>query len=206
MPHDPAPLRDRLVAAALSILGESGGGALTVRAVAAQAGCSTMGVYTHFSGKPGLLDAIIAEGFTDFDAFVSEHCDHLVDGYERLLRGATAYREWALAHRTQYQVMFTPYVPGFEPSAATLACGAQSFDRHLSRVTYALERGEIRGSMDAAETIAAHLWGSSHGQVMLSLLRGAQITTQPDAEWFGASARWTLDGIGSVSAADAREA
>ena len=42
--------------------------ALTVRNVAAAAGCSTTGVYTYFGGKDGLVDAIFVDGFEKFDA------------------------------------------------------------------------------------------------------------------------------------------
>ena len=37
--------------------------ALSVRAIAARAGVSTMGIYSHFQGKQGILDALYIEGF-----------------------------------------------------------------------------------------------------------------------------------------------
>ena len=56
--------RAQILAAALAILGEEDQHALTVRRVAARAGCSTIGVYTWFGSKDGLVDAILAEGLS----------------------------------------------------------------------------------------------------------------------------------------------
>ena len=206
MPEDDAPLRERLLDAAIRILGDKGGAGLTIRAVATGADCSTMGVYTHFSGKPGLLDAIVEEGFRDFDAHVALAIDGIEDGRERLLTGADVYRTWALGHVTQYQVMFTPYVPGYERNDAAVACGEASFAKHRARVVRALERGDIPGTLDDADLIAAHIWTTCHGHVMLALLRGTTPDAEPERRAFHASMRWAIDGVGAVSPADARGA
>ncbi|GIG54952.1 TetR/AcrR family transcriptional regulator [Demequina activiva] len=200
MPGEPEPLRDRLLEAAIRILGDKGGAGLTIRAVATAAECSTMGVYTHFSGKPGLLDAIIEEGFQDFDRCVSQAIDGIEDGRERLLAGAVEYREWALVHSTQYQVMFTPSVPGYERNDAALERGAASFSLHRARVVRALERGDIPGSVEDADLIATHIWTTCHGHVMLALLRGTAAHAEPERHEFRTSMRWAIDGVGAVGA------
>lgn len=195
MVANPAALRDRLLHEAIGILGREGGTGLTVRAVAKAAGCSTMGVYTHFDGKPGLLDAIVFEGYDAFDAAV-EDAAHAVDhGRDQLTVGARAYRAWALGHRTQYQVMFTPFVPGFDPQPATLERGAQSFQTHLARVSRALERGEIEGDVSDAEAIATHVWACVHGHVMLDILMSVQADDAPAGERFERYVAWILAGL-----------
>ncbi len=55
--------RETLLEAALRLLEERGPGALRVRDVAAAAEQSTMGVYTHFGSKQGLLEQLYLHGF-----------------------------------------------------------------------------------------------------------------------------------------------
>src|SRR4051795_11977375 len=58
-----SPTRETLLDAALRLLEERGPGALRVRDVAAAADQSTMGVYTHFGSKQGLLEQLYLHGF-----------------------------------------------------------------------------------------------------------------------------------------------
>src|SRR4051794_9425979 len=58
-----SPTRETLLDAALGLLEERGPGALRVRDVAAAADQSTMGVYTYFGSKQGLLEELYLHGF-----------------------------------------------------------------------------------------------------------------------------------------------
>jgi AcrR family transcriptional regulator len=53
------PARDRLVAAALALLGGAGAGAVTVRAVESQAGLPHGSVRHHFGGLDGMHQALV---------------------------------------------------------------------------------------------------------------------------------------------------
>ena len=55
--------RERILHAAGELFLEGGLQALSVRAIAARAGLSTIGIYSHFDGKQGILDALYIEGF-----------------------------------------------------------------------------------------------------------------------------------------------
>ena len=52
-----------LLDAASELLASEGAGGLTVRRIAADAGCSTMGVYSRFGNKDGVVDHLYMEGF-----------------------------------------------------------------------------------------------------------------------------------------------
>src|SRR5207248_521667 len=54
-----------ILGAASRILSEEGAGALTVRRIASEAGCSTMGLYSRFGGKDGVVDELYVEGFRE---------------------------------------------------------------------------------------------------------------------------------------------
>src|SRR3954452_5076004 len=55
--------RETLLDAALRLLEERGPGALRIRDLAAAAEQSTMGIYTHFGSKQGLLEQLYLYGF-----------------------------------------------------------------------------------------------------------------------------------------------
>jgi AcrR family transcriptional regulator len=55
--------RETLLDAAMRLLEQRGPGALRIRDVADAAEQSTMGVYTHFGSKQGLLEQLYLHGF-----------------------------------------------------------------------------------------------------------------------------------------------
>ena len=60
----PSTTRETLLEAALRLLEERGPGALRIRDLAEAVGKSTMGVYTHFGSKQGLLEQLYLHGFS----------------------------------------------------------------------------------------------------------------------------------------------
>ena len=66
-----------------------------MRAVAAEAGVAPMGVYNHFDGKEGLLDAVVTDGFAEFGRAIAATDD---DATARLLASGLGYRAFALAN------------------------------------------------------------------------------------------------------------
>ena len=56
--------RETLLEAALQLLEERGPGALRIRDLSEAVGKSTMGVYTHFGSKQGLLEQLYLHGFS----------------------------------------------------------------------------------------------------------------------------------------------
>lgn len=162
-------MRATLIDAALAVLGRDGPAGLTVRAITHEAGCSTTGVYTYFGGKHGLVEAIFVQGFESFDAATGP-------GLERgdLLAAGRAYRHWALAHHTQYMVMFGRAVPDYTPSDTALERALLSF----ARLADAVER--VAPGDDAAER-AYHLFATLHGYVMLEMA-GMSGATEAESE------------------------
>src|SRR5947207_9265011 len=94
--------RQAILDAALRLLRDEGPEAMRVRRVAAAAGCSTMGVYTHFGGKDGLTEALWLDGFRRFGAAMAA-VPRRGSPLLRVRRLLSAYRHWALAHSTYYQ-------------------------------------------------------------------------------------------------------
>ncbi|GII78186.1 TetR family transcriptional regulator [Sphaerisporangium rufum] len=157
-------LRNRLIEVAGGLLVTDGADSLTVRRIAAEAGCATTVVYTMFGNKEGLAEALYLEGFERFrrrlDA-VPRHPDPL----EYLISLGGAYREACLAEPAYYSVMFEKAIPGFEPSerARTLARAAVNvLDR---AVADCISAGRLVPTQP--RKIADCLWAAAHGAVSL---------------------------------------
>jgi len=158
-------MRSVLLACALEILRTKGAGAMTVRSVANAAGCSTTGVYTWFGGKTGLVEAIFIDGFQHFGEAIRAATPDGSD--DKPLAGmALAYRFWALAHPTQYMVMFGGAVPDYVPSEHAHAIATATFDDLVAATRSSMEVLDLDGT---ARDVAHHLWAGIHGYVSLEL-------------------------------------
>jgi AcrR family transcriptional regulator len=156
----------RILEAASELLSKEGASALSVRRIATAAGCSTMGLYSRFGGKDGVVDELYAEGFERLVVAMQANPvtdDPLAD----LRRCAVCYRETALAHATHYMVMFGGAVPGFVPSDATHELAHAAFGGLVAKVQRCTDAGILAGR---AEDLAEVVWGSIHGLVMLELV------------------------------------
>jgi AcrR family transcriptional regulator len=159
-------LRRTLLDAASRLLVAEGPQALTMRRVAGAVGCSTTVLYTAFGSKDGLADALFREGFERLRgrlAAVAPADDPLA----RLSALAHAYRESALASRSYYGVMFQQAIPGFRPSAASLAAAGASLEVLTDAVRDCMDAGVLRAGDPRA--VAEVLWAAVHGAVSLEL-------------------------------------
>jgi AcrR family transcriptional regulator len=166
VPSEVDDTKARILEAALRLLVDEGHAALTVRRVATEAGCSTIGVYTWFGGKDGLVDAIWTEGFRSFAASL-RRVKALDVPFGRLRGQAVAYRKWALSHPRHYRVMFMNGVVDHAPSDEAIAVSLSAFTVLQEAVAEASTRGELRSNdLDA---VAMTMWGIAHGLVSIEL-------------------------------------
>ena len=191
-----------LVSAAHSILERSGPEALTVRRIAAEAGMSTMNVYSRFNGKHGVIDELYADGFRRLAAQL-EGVPTTTDVLADILAVMRSYRQFALDNPTYYRVMFrSATLPSYTPSADALAIAHTCLQSMITRVELAQARGEITALPGwGAREIAAWLWATCHGLVSVE----TSDVAVPAVAWesvFAQGARTTLGGLHpTVSAA-----
>ena len=155
--------RDTLLDAALRLLEERGPGALRIRDVAAAAEQSTMGVYTHFGSKQGLLEQVYLYGFRRLE----QRLDGAASdgrGPQALVAFALAYRAFALDNEALYGLMFERGTPDFVPSDASRLAALSTFEMLAARVA--------DWRPDSTEPGAeAHLvWATMHGLVSIELM------------------------------------
>jgi AcrR family transcriptional regulator len=155
-----------LLDAATELLATEGPEALTVRRIASTAGCSTMGLYSRFGGKDGVIERLWLDGFLRLRAAVEESpvTDDPLHDLEQI--GVT-YRRWALENATSYGIMFSRSVPEFVPSTEAKELSIGTF----AVVVDAVRRAQARGHFPDADPsdIAQVLWAVSHGSVSLEI-------------------------------------
>ncbi len=164
-PADPN-VRTALVEAAARLLTEEGPSALTTRRLAREVGASTMAVYTHFGGMEELRTAISLEGFRRLARRLNgvASTDDPVAGIVALGR---AYRRNALANPDLYRVMFGSHPEDWAMGPADQAMTLGTFMTLVDAVQRCIEAKRI-GPGDAW-AIAAQMWATLHGIVMLEL-------------------------------------
>lgn len=170
-------VRRRLIETAARVLGEDGPSGLSTRKLAAEVGTSTMAVYTHFGGLPGLVEAVVDEGFARLAAHLAAAAPNTGDALVDLGRLATAYRDNALENPHLYGVMFgSASLGGFRRSGDELTRRRDTFDVLVAATRRAMDEGLLADG--DAESVAAQLWSALHGYVMLEL---AGFMTEADA-------------------------
>ncbi|TMR10339.1 TetR/AcrR family transcriptional regulator [Nonomuraea turkmeniaca] len=160
--HD--ELRSRLLDVAVNLLETDGPDSLTMRRIAAEAGCTTTVIYTMFGNREGLAEALYLEGFERFRRLL-EAVPARRNPLEHLHALGLAYRQACLAEPGYYSLMFERAIPGFEPSerARTLARAALNI---LDRVIAdCISAGYLVPTQP--RKIADALWAAAHGAISL---------------------------------------
>jgi AcrR family transcriptional regulator len=190
----PEDLRERLVAAGLRVLDEHGPAELTVRRIADAAGSSTMGVYTKFGGRAGVLEAVYRRGFELLRAALAA-VPEAADPIRNLLDLALAYRRFALANPALYTFMFEQPLPDYEPSPLLRA---ESLDTTFELLVAAVRRAVAQAALPEVDPVhtSVLVWCVAHGMVSLELSNSARsplpglLPDTPDA-----GERLLLDGV-----------
>ena len=156
--------RNKILNAASELFLEGGIGALSVRAIATRAGLSTIGIYSHFQGKQGILDALYIEGFN----LVSDAMNVPLSGQvqrEDVLNGARGYLRVGREHEAHYRLIFGESDRGYEPSAEATAASERAFAKLVSLAGSYLPNSA--SSVDRRQ-LALDVWAIVHGYVSIS--------------------------------------
>lgn len=131
-------LRTPLLLAACRVLAKRGTSALTLDAVAAEAGASKGGVLYHFPSKNALIEAMLTEVITDFEQTLERHLRHLPEGPGRYLRA--------------YVLASTEELPDEEAEIGSAILALVTSDPSWARVYWpAVERWRARATDDGID-------------------------------------------------------
>jgi len=153
----------KILEAASALFLEGGLSALSVRAIAARAGVSTIGIYSYFQGKQGILDTLYIESAGLVSKAVTEPAQHenltdaIVDGVNRYLGIAENYP----AH---YALFFGGADAEYTPSAEAYAAGGEAFEGLVTLTSRALPDN---ATLAEKHKFAVSIWALTHGFVGL---------------------------------------
>ncbi|MEU9499648.1 TetR/AcrR family transcriptional regulator [Streptomyces sp. NPDC048196] len=161
-------LREELLRATERLLEEVGSeDALSLRAVAREAGVAAPSIYRHFSDKTELVWATLEVSYERLAAAMAEAAARAAadDPVARLRAQLRAYCRYAVAHPATYRLLYetrqTPVVPerlAGHPAGLLV----RSWQRALTACEDAGWR--VRGARSEAPYV---LWSAVHGRVML---------------------------------------
>jgi len=135
---------------------------VTLRVLVDSVGTSTMAVYTHFGGMPGLWRAVRQEGFTRLSERLAL-VDATPDAVRDLMALGAAYVRNAVANPYLYRAMFDTVADLENPDAAD-----DGFQLLVAGAERARDTGRFAESCDP-QAVATQLWAAGHGLVMLVL-------------------------------------
>ena len=192
-----AALRAKLMMVAEQLLDRHGPDGLSIRELARECGVSTMGIYTLFGGRPGVMQALYAEGFVRLHA-------HALSAEQRddpalwLIGQMAAYRRFAINNVGMYRLMFggqRRFVPAdrnsrFAGLTVPVTDAYPSFAALVDAVA-ACGGGAGEGA-PAAEDVAFAVWAHLHGLVGLEI--AGYVAEEQAAARFAGAARMLMCG------------
>ena len=155
--------RDILIEAAATALEAKGIDGLTVRDVAERANQSTIGIYRHFSGKEGLLDALFQRGFARLGEAARAAGEREASPREAILATVAEYVALATSQPQHYRLMFSPDSAGFTPSGEAREHMLANYASFVELV------GRMPMHEHDARRIATDLFALVHGHVALQM-------------------------------------
>ena len=168
--------RERILDAARESFAARGVEAVTMRAIARDIEYTPTAIYHHFRDKAELIRELCHREFLSL-AHHFQRIGRIEDPVERLRRLGLMYIDFAVEHRSAYQVMFMMQRPAFdspetnpEENAYAMLCGT---------VADGIAAGRFRPEFADVHELAQIVWGGLHGVVSLHIAKG----NDPWVEW-----------------------
>jgi AcrR family transcriptional regulator len=108
-----AELTAEILAAARRQLGDVGAVGLSLRSVARELGMVSSAVYRYFASRDELLTALLVQAYNEIGDAAEQADDPRNAPGERWLAVWRGVRDWALANRHEYALLFGTPVPGY---------------------------------------------------------------------------------------------
>ena len=159
--------RERIREVAARLFVEAGYPAVTLRAIAAEVGCSPMTPYRYFKGgKEEIFAVVRAEAFRRFADAQERGIRGIDDPAECLARLGRVYVDFAKRDPESYRLMFELGQAPASDNPELHVEGERAWRVIRDNVARAVEAGVVDGDPD---TLAHVFWSSVHGLVSLEL-------------------------------------
>ena len=157
-PYHHGDLRRALVEAARQLVETEGTSAMSLRAVARQAGVSPAAPYHHFKDKSELLAAVAEEGWTLLSADIGEVMQSASDD-DQVTLVLLAYVRFARSHPALYRVMFDA---ARNNESLPILSGAPEGSPY-ALVRQKMTQADARSDVTGVELAIAATWSAAHG-------------------------------------------
>lgn len=127
-------------------IAEHGAAALSLRAIAREMGMTAPALYRYFCSRDDLVTALIVDAYHSLaEALASARDAHPPGNHtERIIAAANAYREWALTHPEQYDLIFGTPIPDYHaPMEITGPAAAASMSVLIQVLDAAYQDGKL---------------------------------------------------------------
>ena len=165
-PNDVLQFRQRLCDLALKAFAEQGVEGMSLRGLAAAAGCSRTTPYRYFKNKEDILAAVRQAQFQRMADDAEEVAGRVNDPDERLVALARAYLSFALATPDAYRVMYSVAQQDEQRYPELVRQVNRAQRPMMTAVDEAIESGSIKGD---PTNIVHMLWAGLHGIISLHL-------------------------------------
>ena len=168
--------KDKILHAASALFVSAGVGALSVRSIAQKAGLSTIGIYSHFKGKQGIVDALFIDACEKLHLTINaaqgnNSTDKVIDACERIVL-------FSESHRAHYQLIFD----NTECHTVMSDEASQAYQKlNDSLVTLAAMLPKKMPSESKASALGTQIWALIHGFISLSSVN--KIPHAADGNW-----------------------
>ena len=172
--------RAALRAAAERLVANGGPHALSVRAVAAEAGTSTRAVYSLFGSKDGLLVDALAQGAFEF---LADEIGELVETDDPVADlaavGVHGFRRLVLEHPALYRIAFQRPLRNLHPGPELTAARQRAWNQLFAKVQRLDEAGLLgeKSAREAAVEFNAMMEGLANAE-----LRGTVFRNLPEGQ------------------------
>lgn len=151
--------KQKILDAASALFLEGGAAALSVRAIAARAEMSTIGIYSHFKGKQGILDALYMQA-AEMASSAMDVPFQSMTPRAALLEAANNYVSLSETHEAHYRLFFGESDPGYRPSEEAQAAGYEAFGKLLKLTAFVMP---VETSALQCRDTALGTWALMHG-------------------------------------------
>jgi AcrR family transcriptional regulator len=214
---------------ALKLMAEGGPDAISLRAIAREMGMTAGAIYGYYPTRDDLITTLIIDVYTSLVDTVEAARDARLadDAAGRILAWAEAFREWSIANREGFRLIYGDPVPGYQPPEGGPAAEAEH--RACAGLTdlvaaawphaNTVQNGgghqwsdfepdlvaEVRESFPdlppAAVALALRVWGRMHGLVTLEIYGHLRMQTRNPAKLYRAEMLDLVTSLGLTSSA-----
>lgn len=191
-PYHHPNLRQTLLDAAVTLIGEVGPRAFTLREVARRAGVSHNAPYRHFVSKDELLAEVAAEGFDRLTASMRKSMARATSPRERLQQCGCSYVAFALRWPQHFLVMFDlPQAPHRPENHQ--AAGQKAFAVLLECIAAAQQSGDFPAGDPLP--LAWMAWSFVHGIAKLAISGNLPFNTHSTIEFTRRASQTIFSGM-----------